>query len=107
MLLALTAAEKVRDTPVMVWVKFGAIIIAVLIGLLLLRKLLSVNRYMLLVVFVVGGSILMINWTYNRTEPKFLSPVIDAVAPFLPYGKGLEPPKLDPDNPSRSPSQRR
>lgn len=105
-MLALTAAEKLRDTPTMVWIKFGAVVLAVIIGLIVIRKILSINKYLMAVVFVVGGSILMINWTYHRTEPKFLTPVVDAIAPFLPYGKGLEPPKLDPDNPSRSPAKR-
>ncbi|MDX2185793.1 MAG: hypothetical protein SFV32_02575 [Opitutaceae bacterium] len=105
-MLALTAAEKMSTTPVMVWVKFGAIILAVIIALIVVRKILSINRYLILVVFVVGGSILMINWAYHRTEPRFMTPIIDAIAPFLPTGKGLEPPKLDTENPSRTPAKR-
>lgn len=100
--LAATAAESVRATPVMVWIKFGALILGVILVILLLRKLMQINRFLILVVVVVGGSILLINWTYNRTEPRFLTPIIDQIAPYLPGGKGLDAPTIDPNNPEKT-----
>lgn len=100
-LLAATALEKMKETDLMVWGKFALIILGFIVAVLILKKLADVNKYLMFAVLVVGGSIVLINWSYNRTEPKFLTPVIDAIAPFLPNGKGLEPPKLDPENPNK------
>lgn len=101
LLLAATALEKMKETDLMVWGKFALIILGFIITVLILKKLANVNKFIMLAVVIVGGSIVMINWTYNRTEPRFLTPVVDAIAPFLPNGSGLEAPKLDPENPSR------
>jgi len=41
------------------------------------------------VVFVFLG-LIFFNWVYHRTEPKFLSPVVDRIAPFFPTAGAYE-----------------
>jgi hypothetical protein len=35
------------------------------------------------VIFVVG-TVVFFSWVYNRNEPKFLTPIIEKIAPFFP-----------------------
>ena len=50
----------------------------------------KVARLGFLVVFVVGVgvfvvvSIVFFSWIYNRNEPKWMTPVIEKIAPFFP-----------------------
>jgi len=32
----------------------------------------------------LGGGLLFFNWIYHRSEPKFLTPFVDRIAPFFP-----------------------
>jgi hypothetical protein len=42
------------------------------------------NKFLLGGAFFIGFGILWFNWIYYRTEPKFLTPLINRIAPFFP-----------------------
>lgn len=76
--------EKVQAVPTATWVSL-AITIGVLVILVRVWKgLRELNEFApWIVLFMVGGSVILY-WTYERTEPKILSPVMDFLAQYLP-----------------------
>jgi hypothetical protein len=83
-LAANTALDRLQAIPRDFWLKVGAVILAIIIVVILLRKLMNVNKFVVGGVIFIGGGVFMINMLYNRTEPKFLTPIFDRIAPFFP-----------------------
>jgi len=81
---AATTLEKLQKIPPAFWVKAGLGIAAVIVVFIVVQKVLKINKFVLGGVVVVGGGILFFNWVYHRTEPKFLTPIVDRIAPFFP-----------------------
>jgi len=82
--LAATALDSAKHLPPSVWLKVGIVIAAIIVVVFILRKIAGMNKIVLGVVVFVSCSILFFSWVYNRNEPKFLTPLIDRLAPFLP-----------------------
>jgi len=84
LLFASGALSRVKDIPVEVW-KYLAISIAVIAAVVIvMRKLAGTNKIWLT---IVGGVVFMIvgfQCIYERNEPKFLTPVVNKIAPFFP-----------------------
>ena len=83
-LAATTALEKIQSVPPAFWYKVGAVVGGIIVIAILLRKLMNVNKFVLGGVIFVGGGVIWFNMLYNRTEPKFLTPLFDRIAPFFP-----------------------
>lgn len=79
-----TVWEKVQAIPMSTWV---SLIVAVLVIVLLVRVWKSLREFNefapWIAIVMVGGSVILY-WTYERTEPKPLSPVINFLAKYLP-----------------------
>lgn len=84
LLLAVTALEKLSKIPPMFWVKVVVAIVLFLVGVVVLRKLLEVNKVLLIAVGSVTFCMLWFQWIYERNEPAFLTPVIEPIAQFFP-----------------------
>jgi glucan phosphoethanolaminetransferase (alkaline phosphatase superfamily) len=82
--LAATALETIKQLPPSTWLKIGIALASVVIVVVVLRKVARMNKIIVGVVVVVSFSILFFSWVYNRNEPKFLTPLIDRIAPFFP-----------------------
>jgi len=99
--LALTALERLQAIPLQFWWKAALVLAAVILAVTILRKLAAMNKVVLaiivLVVVVIGG----FKMVYDRSEPAFLTPVVDKIAPFLP-SKGAYATKQH-DAPAASP----
>ncbi len=66
------------------WLKIGigaAILVAVVI---LYQRVMQMNKIVLAVLVFVVGTIVFFSWVYNRNEPKFLTPLVEKLAPFFP-----------------------
>lgn len=83
-LLATSALESAQNIPPATWLKLGIGIAAFIIAVIVLRKVAQMNKVVLGVVVLVVFSIIFFSWVYNRNEPKWLTPVIDKIAPFFP-----------------------
>ena len=57
---------------------------AVLMALSFYRFLRSINPGLFAFILVLILGILTLHWTFTRTEPPFLKPVIDVIAPLFP-----------------------
>ena len=79
-----SSVDRLKDIPPDVWLKIGAGIAALIVAVVVLRKLARMNKVVLSVIVVVGLSIVGFSWIYNRDEPAWATPVVERLAEFLP-----------------------
>lgn len=82
--LAVTALEKLQQLPPSVWLKIGLAVVAFVAVVFVVRRVLKMNKIVAGVVVFVVGTVVFFSWVYNRNEPKFMTPIIEKVAPFFP-----------------------
>ena len=82
--LATSALEVVKQLTRDDWIKIGIAIGGLIVVVIVLRKIARMNKIVLGVVVLVSLSIFFFSWVYNRNEPKFMTPLIDKLAPFFP-----------------------
>jgi MFS superfamily sulfate permease-like transporter len=84
LLLAESAVDKMKTLPPDVWLKIGITVAAILIAIFVLRHVLKMNKIIAGIVVMVVCSVVFFSWVYNRNEPKFLTPIVEKIAPFFP-----------------------
>ncbi len=84
MVLAVTALEKMQTLKPDVWLKIGIVIVAFVVLILLLRRVMRMNKIIAGVIVFVVCTVIFFSWVYNRNEPKFLTPIVEKIAPFFP-----------------------
>jgi hypothetical protein len=82
--LAASTLDKIKAIPLDVWVKITAVVLGLILLIVVLRKVAQVNKLVLILVVLFTISVIGFNWIYERNEPKFLTPVVEKIAPFLP-----------------------
>ncbi len=82
--LATSALDAMKQLPPSIWLKIGIGVAILLVAVFVLRKVFAMNRLVMGVIIFVVGSIIFFSWIYNRNEPKFLTPIVDRLAPFFP-----------------------
>ncbi len=90
-LFAVTALEKIKNQPPEVWLKVGIAVLAVLVVVFVVRRILQMNKVIAGVLIFVVGAVVFFSWVYNRNEPKFLTPIVQLVAPFFPSAGAYAP----------------
>jgi hypothetical protein len=83
-LLAQSALDKMKTLPPDVWLKIGIAIVAFILVVLIFRRVMKMNKIIASIIVMVTTSIVFFSWVYNRNEPKFLTPVVEKIAPFFP-----------------------
>ncbi len=89
-LAATTTLDRLQKIPKEFWLKAGGAVAAVIIIFIIIQKVLKINKFVLGGVVFVGGGLMWFNWVYHRTEPKFLTPIVDRIAPFFPSAGAYE-----------------
>ena len=79
-----TALEKLKDIPRDFWLKIGLAVLAIIVAVLVIRKLAGANKVIVGVVSLLIVSIVGFNWIYERNEPAWATPVIEKLARFFP-----------------------
>ena len=87
-LAAATALDTLKQLPPMTWLKIAAILVTFVLAIVFLRKIARMNKVVLAVICFVVTVILFFNWVYERSEPAFLTPLVDKIAPFFPSKGG-------------------
>jgi hypothetical protein len=82
--LAASTLDKIKQIPFAVWWKLGVAVAAVILLIVVLRKVAQVNKVVLTIVVLIVISIVGFSWIYERNEPKVLTPIVDKIAPFFP-----------------------
>ena len=73
------------------WFKTGVFLVMVLVCILAYRIYQKSNKIYLTIVIFVISMVIFFNWVYNRTEPKWLTPVVDKLANFFPTKDYMKP----------------
>jgi MFS superfamily sulfate permease-like transporter len=81
---AVSALEKIKHLPKKNLINFGLGLLILLVLILVIKQARKMNKYVLLAIVLVTCAVLSFNWVYMRNEPKFLTPMVDAIAPFFP-----------------------
>lgn len=84
LLFATSAIEKMKMLPPDVWLKIGVAIGVVIIAVLVFRRVMKMNKIIAGVIVFVVVTVVFFSWVYNRNEPKFLTPLVERLAPFFP-----------------------
>lgn len=84
LLLAVTALEKIQTLPPAIWLKIATAIAAFVLTIFLFRRVMKMNKIIASVVIFVVCTVVFFSWVYNRNEPKFMTPLVQKVAPFFP-----------------------
>lgn len=79
-----TALEKLKDIPPDFWLKIGIAVLAIIVAVVLLRKLAGANKIILGIVVFVVVTIIGFSWIYERNEPEWASPIVSKIAQFFP-----------------------
>jgi hypothetical protein len=84
LLLAVSALEKAQSMKPEMWLKIGIAVVAVVAVVILYRRIMRVNKVIAGVIVFVVCTVIFFSWVYNRNEPKFLTPIVEKIAPFFP-----------------------
>ena len=84
LLLAVTAVDQLKTLPPDVWLKIGIGIASFVIAILVFRRVMKMNKIIASIIVFVVGTVVFFSWVYNRNEPKFLTPLVEKIAPFFP-----------------------
>ncbi len=84
LLLAITAFEQLQTLPNDVWLKIIIAIGGFVIAILVFRRVMKMNKIIASIIVFVVSTVVFFSWVYNRNEPKFLTPLVDRIAPFFP-----------------------
>ncbi|MFA6287617.1 MAG: hypothetical protein WC661_09560 [Opitutaceae bacterium] len=98
LLFAVSALEKASQVPAKVWLNIGMGLLIFFAAVYIIKQAAQVNKIWLAIIVFVVCALVGVNWIYNRNEPKFLTPLVDKIAPFLPSAsdyaaKQQQPPK--------------
>jgi glucan phosphoethanolaminetransferase (alkaline phosphatase superfamily) len=81
---ATSAVDSMKQIPPATWFKLGIGLAAFVVAIIILRKIARMNKIVLGVIVFVVVSVVFFSWVYNRNEPKWLTPVVERIAPFFP-----------------------
>src|SRR5258708_26470020 len=84
LLCPVTAMEKLKALPPAFWLKVGIGVVVVIVAIFVFRRVMKMNKIIASIIVVVVVSIVFFSWVYNRNEPKFLTPLVERIAPFFP-----------------------
>ena len=84
LVLAVSVWERFRQIPAKNLANLGLALVILVGAVILIKQAAKLNK---IVVFMVVAAIIFVvgvTWVYQRSEPKFLTPVVDRIAPFFP-----------------------
>ncbi len=80
----LTVMEKLQAVPKETWISLLIAFAVIFIIVRVWKSLKEINDIVpWIALFTVGGAVVLY-WTYERTEPKVLSPIFDQLSKILP-----------------------
>ena len=83
-LFAVSAFEKLQLIPPATWLKIGIGVGAVVLVVFVVQRVAKMNKLVMGIIVCVVLTILFFSWVYNRNEPRWLTPVVEKIAPFFP-----------------------
>ncbi|MFA5057246.1 MAG: hypothetical protein WC485_03970 [Opitutaceae bacterium] len=84
LILADSVMEKLRHLPRHEVVNLGLIILVLIVAVIVIKRAAKMNKLVLGMIILVTIVVVGFTWVYERNEPKFLTPLINQIAPFFP-----------------------
>lgn len=81
---AVNVALKLQRVPRENLINLGLGVLVLVVIVTLIKYAARINKFLLFMVILVTVMVVGLTWVYERNEPKFLTPLIDAIAPFFP-----------------------
>ena len=79
-----TTADKLRQIPTQAWINLAICILAVVLVIRTWHALKKFNDYAPWFGAALAGSFIMFYWVYERTEPPFMTPIVEKLTFFMP-----------------------
>ena len=79
-----TALEKLKEIPAAFWLKLGLVVLAIILVVVIIRRLAGANKMVVGVVVFLVVSIIGFNWIYERNEPAWATPAVEKLSNFFP-----------------------
>lgn len=79
-----TVWEKLQAVPMSTWISLIVALIVLFFVVRAWKSLKEFNEFAPWIALIMIGGSVILYWTYERTEPKILSPVMDFLANYLP-----------------------
>lgn len=79
-----TTLDRLRYVPRDTWINAAIFVISAFVLVKTWKTLRRVNDYAPYIACVVFGCGVFFYWVYSRTEPAFLTPVVERLTPFFP-----------------------
>lgn len=79
-----TTADKLKDIPSEFWWKLALGIVAIVVVVIVLRKVAKMNKLILGMGVFLFLTFLGFNWIYERNEPAWATPAVQWLAGFFP-----------------------
>ena len=76
--------EQLKRVPKETWINIVICIAAIFAMVSLWRTLKKINEFVPYIAAVLGSALIFFYWVYERTEPRFLTPIVERLAPFFP-----------------------
>jgi EamA domain-containing membrane protein RarD len=81
---AVSALAKLQNLPRKNLVNLGLAVLVIIVAVVLIKEAARINRFVLFMIIALTVIVVGFSWVYERNEPKFLTPVVDAIAPLFP-----------------------
>jgi hypothetical protein len=82
--------EQIKRVPKETWINLVICLVAVVVIVWVWKGLKKFNDFAPYIAVLLAAGLIFFYWIYDRSEPRFLTPVIDKLAPFFPT-KGSQP----------------
>lgn len=76
--------EQLQRVPKETWINLGIAVVAIIVLMKAWRVLKSFNDFAPYLATLLAVALLFFYWVYERSEPRFLTPLVDKIAPFFP-----------------------
>jgi len=99
LLFAVSALEKVANVPGRIWLNLAIGILVFFAIVYVVKQAAQVNKIWLAIIVFVIVTLVGFHWIYSRNEPRFLTPLVDKIAPFFPSAGGYQAKQHGSDHP--------
>ena len=79
-----SAWETVQKVDKQTWINIAICVVALIAVVKVWNALKKFNEFAPYLAAMVAGAMIFFYWVYDRSEPRFLTPVIERIAPFFP-----------------------
>jgi di/tricarboxylate transporter len=76
--------DKLKAIPSETWISIAIGILVIFVLVRIWKSLREVNEFVPWIVLITVGGAVVLYWTYERKEPKILTPIINELAKILP-----------------------